>query len=228
MRLILALLATVLLWPSLAVAQAPKRPHAELPSAEQPTRNVPTTGYTLSLIWEPEYCHAPGHKGAAECADRATRSGFTLHGLWPDGAGFNAWPQYCKPVAILTDAEIQAGIAATPSPQLLQHEWAKHGSCDARTATAYFAEEGRLFRAIRFPDMAMLSHRRGLTAGAFQSSFAAANPGMAADMMRLNVNKNGWLQEVWLCLGLDKTPRACPADAGGADPASPLKVQAAN
>jgi ribonuclease T2 len=90
----------------------------------------------------------------------------------------------------------------------------------------YFAEEGRLYHAIRFPDMATLAHRRGLTAGDFQAAFAAANPGMKPDMMRLNVNKRGWLEEVWLCLGLDKRPRACPAGQGGAAPTDPVKVQA--
>ncbi len=223
----LMMLASLLLLPSLAIAQS--RPlHADLPSATEPARRVAITGYTLTLSWQPEYCHAPDHRASDECTNRATRSSFALHGLWPDGAGPNLWPQYCHPVALLTDAEIKAGIAATPSPQLMQHEWAKHGSCFAPNATAFFAEEDRLFRAVRLPDMATLAHRRGLTVAAFQSAFAAVNPGMTAEMMRLNVNKRGWLEEVWLCLGTDRKPRACPADAGGADPGTALKVQAAN
>jgi ribonuclease T2 len=218
------LLASLLL-PSLALAQAPARPHADLPTAAQPARRVSITGYTLALTWEPEYCHAPDHASDVECTG-ARRGTFALHGLWPDGGGQDKWPQYCRPVAILTDAEIAAGIAATPSPQLMQHEWAKHGSCFAPNATTFFAQEDGLFRAVRLPDMATLAHRRGLTVAAFQAAFAAANPGMDADMMRLDVNKKGWLEEVWLCLGTDKRPRACPADTGGADTATALKVQA--
>ena len=227
MRIVM-LLASLLLVPALAGAQTLSRPHADLPSAGQPARRVPITGYTLALTWAPEYCHAPDHRSADECANRATRGGFVLHGLWPDGGGPDKWPQYCHPVAILTDDEVKAGIGATPSAQLMQHEWAKHGSCFAPSATAFFAEEGRLYRAVRLPDMAMLSHRRDLTVTAFQSAFAAANPGMTADMMRLNVNKRGWLEEVWLCLGNDRKPRACPTDAGGADPGAALKVQASS
>ncbi|HEY0269361.1 MAG TPA: ribonuclease T [Sphingomonas sp.] len=219
------MLLAILLLPASVLGQTVRRPHADLPGAEQPARRVPITGYTLALSWAPEYCHAPAHRAADECVG-AARRGFTLHGLWPDGGGPDKWPQYCKPVAILTDAEIAAGIAATPSPQLMQHEWAKHGSCFAPNATAFFATEDALFRAVRLPDMAMLAHRRGLTVAAFQSAFAAANPGMRGDMMRLDVNRSGWLEEVWLCLGLDKQPRACPADAGGADPDTALKVQA--
>lgn len=211
-------------------AQTSQRLHADLPSDAQPTRNVPTTGYTLALSWAPEYCHVgKGRKPRdGECADRASRSNFTLHGLWPDGVGPEKWPQYCHPVDILTLAQIRVGSDATPSPQLLQHEWAKHGSCTGDDPVAFFAEESRLFRAIRYPDMATLARRRGLTAGVFQSAFAAANPGMRADMMRLNVNTKGWLEEVWLCLGLDKRSRPCAADQGGAKPNDPIKVQAAS
>ena len=227
MRLLLLIVA--LLMPAVAAAQALPRPHAELASADQPARRVPTTGYTLSLIWTPEHCFSQARRGGngddMECSGAAAH-GFILHGLWPDGDGPNRWPQYCHPVAILTDAELRAGIAATPSPQLLQHEWAKHGSCMTDDPVRFFAIEDGLYNGIHTPDMASLAHRRGLTAGQFQSAFAAVNPGMRADMMRLNLNKRGWLEEVWLCLGLDRRPRSCPVGQGGAQPNDPLKVQA--
>jgi ribonuclease T2 len=225
MRILLLLLA--LIAPTMAAAQALPVPHAELASADQPARRVPTTGYTLSMIWTPEHCFAQNKRGRGqddmECSGVAAR-GFILHGLWPDGDGPNRWPQYCHPVSILTDAQMQAGIGATPSTQLLQHEWAKHGSCMAGDPLSYFRIEDGVYASIRTPDMANLAHRRGLTVGQFQAAFAAANPGMRPDMMRLNLNKNGWLEEVWLCLGLDKRPRTCPASAGGAQPGDPVKV----
>ncbi len=228
MRLAFPLL-TAALMASASVAEVPQRLHAELPSAEQPVRNVPTRSYTLSLIWTPEHCYAQrGRRGGGdvECSNRAVRSGFTLHGLWPDGDGPNRWPQYCHPVGVLTDQQIRAGIGATPSPQLLQHEWAKHGSCMFDDPVRYFTEEDRVYATIRTPNMTMLAHRRGLTAGEFQAAFTAANPGMTPDMMRLNVNKRGWLEEVWICLGLDMRPRACPAGQGGAQRGDRIKVQA--
>ena len=223
-KLVIAMAAALLA--AIAAAQT-AHVHAELASAEQPVRRVPTTGYTLSLIWTPEHCYAsrshPHDGGDPECSGPAAH-GFTLHGLWPDGDGPNRWPQYCRPVALLTDAQIAAGVRATPAPQLLQHEWAKHGSCMTGDPIAYFALEDRLYAGIRPPDMAMLSHRRGTTAGGFQAAFAAANPGMTADMLRLDVNKRGWLEEVWICLGLDKRPRVCPASQGGAQAGDPVKV----
>jgi ribonuclease T2 len=210
-----------------AVAQTYPRPHPELPSDAEPVRTVPTKSYTLALSWQPEYCHArTDHSAFGGCGNDATRLGFALHGLWPDGEGFNRWPQYCRPVEILTDRQIAAGIGATPAPQQLQHEWAKHGPCVTSDPIAYFQDETRLFKSVRVPDMASLAQRKDLTAIQFQQAFADANPGMRAEMMRLNVTKSGWLSEVWLCLGLDKRPRICPATQGGAKPATRIRIQA--
>ena len=79
MRWLLILVAASLT-PSLAVAQI-ARTHAELPSGDQPVRRVPTTGYTLSLIWTPEHCYAsqrhPRDGADPECSG-ASAHGFTL------------------------------------------------------------------------------------------------------------------------------------------------------
>jgi ribonuclease T2 len=42
------------------------------------------------------------------------------------------------------------------------------------------------------------------------------------------VKKTGWLSEVWICLGLDKRPKACPASQGGAKPTTRIRIQAPN
>jgi ribonuclease T2 len=207
-------------------AAAQTAPHAELPSADQPARQVPTTGYTLAMSWAPEYCHSRRGQGGddAECGSQAAR-GFTLHGLWPDGDGPNRWPQYCHPVAILTEAQMTAALAYTPSRQLLQHEWAKHGSCTGTDPVRYFADEDRLYRSIAIPDMGALARRRDLTGNDVAAAFAAANPGLPAQAVRLNVNKRGWMEEVWLCLGLDKRPRPCAASAGGAPMGAAVRIE---
>ncbi len=223
MRVVLLWIAALLL-PALAHAQSLAPPHAELPSADQPVRQARTTGYTLALSWAPEFCHSlRGDRASNPECRRGT--GFTLHGLWPDGDGPNRWPQYCKPVSILTERQLEAGIAVTPSRQLLQHEWAKHGSCMGDDPVAYFQEEARLFGRVRTPDMRALAARRGITARDVQAAFAAANPGMRPGMVRVDVNKRGWLEEVWLCLGLDRRPRPCPAGQGGAAPGRTLRIE---
>ena len=224
MRIVVWLAA--LLWTAAAWAQGVPL-HPDLPSASQPARRVPITGYTLAMSWAPEYCHGRrGERGRdPECANPRASGGFTLHGLWPDGDGPNRWPQYCRPVALLTEAQMAPVRDATPSPQLRQHEWAKHGSCMSKDPRAYFAEEARLYQAIATPDMRALARRRDLTAYDVQQAFADLNPGLRPTAVRLNVNRRGWLEEVWLCLGLDKRPRPCAASQGGAAPSSTVRIE---
>lgn len=205
------------------------RPEPEGPGAQQPVRRVATASYTLALIWGPEACHRPRSRGAGDlsCSNAWNRRHFTLHGLWPDGAVDGQWPQYCKPVELLTDAQLRAGLCATPSVQLLQHEWAKHGSCFSADPARYIAEETGLFARLRFPAMAALARRRDLTDLAFRRAFAAANPGMRPEMMRLNVDRAGWLEEVWLCLDRERRWARCAGGQGdGAAGARRIRVAA--
>jgi len=199
------------------------RPVPDGPDAGEPKRVVPIGGYTLALGWSPEYCRTrlASARDRIQCGG-GNRFGFTLHGLWPDGAG-KTWPQYCAPAALLDEKVVRRNLCATPSPQLLQHEWAKHGTCMTPDPARYFATSTRLYRGIAYPDMAALS-RKPQTTASFTRAFARANPGLRADMIRLNVNRKGWLEEVWLCLGADLAPRRCKATGEGAGANAPVKI----
>lgn len=198
-------------------------PRPDLPTAEQPQRKLPTGGYTLALTWAPEYCRNNRFDDSArfQCAS-GNRFGFTLHGLWPDGEGKD-WPQYCGAAQLLDRATIARNLCATPSAQLQQHEWAKHGTCMSATPAAYFGQSTRLYARLRYPDMNALS-RRPLTAGQLAQALASANPGLSAGMMRITARKAGWLDEVWLCLDKRLKYATCPVHQGGVDPRSRLKI----
>ena len=204
-----------------AVPSQIERPRPDTPNARQPRRVVTTASYTLALSWSPQYCRARG-EGGFQCSARVSggnRFGFILHGLWPDGAGRD-WPQYCRPVALLSDATIRANLCATPSVQLLQHEWAKHGSCMTGSAEDYFRRATGLFAQIRYPNMDALSRRGGLTVGAFTAALARTNPGLSPDMMRVATTRGGWLDEVKLCLDLNFRYARCSRGQGGGAPAT--------
>ncbi|MEO0031235.1 MAG: hypothetical protein RIS94_993 [Pseudomonadota bacterium] len=155
-----------------------------------------------------------------QCSGQAGRFGFVLHGLWPESTP-GRWPQWCsaRPVPVET---IRRNLCLTPSPALMAHEWAKHGSCMARTPEGYFRAGRALVRSLAFPDMAHLSRAEGLTAGALRGAMREATPFLPTEAIRVKANPRGWLEEVHVCYGADFFPAAC-TDAGLADDA-PLKI----
>lgn len=227
----LTLAGLAIAMPSVAQAQAyscviPESvpiPRSDGPSADQPRRQLAIGSYTLAISWAPQYCknNARSESARFQCGG-GNRFGFTLHGLWPDGTA-EAWPQYCKPAEILSPAVIRKNLCATPSAQLLQHEWAKHGTCMTDDPNDYFDRATRLFSRLRYPDMNALSRRR-LTAGGLAKAMAAANPGVGADMMRITANRQGWLSEIWLCLDTQMRFSRCPVHQGGLAPTQSVKI----
>ncbi|MBR0552123.1 ribonuclease T2 family protein [Stakelama marina] len=232
MRAAMLAAAALALAPAPALAQAYQcsvpdsitAPHPENPTPSQPKRVLPIGGYTLAIIWSPQHCFDDGGSKDAEfqCGGH-NHFGFTLHGLWPDGEG-KVWPQYCRPAPILSQRVLRRHICTTPSPQLLQHEYAKHGTCMGLAPEAYFTQSNRLYGRLRYPDMQALSRRRNLTAGQLAAAIAGANPGMTADMMRITANGEGWLEEVWFCLDKRFRYRACPAHQGGLAASAPVRI----
>ena len=217
--------------PAVAQAQAAScnlpaaipRPNPDGASAREPKRVLPIGSYTLALGWSPEYCRTrqASARDAIQCGG-GNRFGFTLHGLWPDGRG-KTWPQYCTDAALLPEQVIRENLCATPSPQLLQHEYAKHGTCMTPDPARYFATSTRLYRDVRYPNMAALS-RTPQTTASFTRAFARANPRLRPEMIRLNVNRKGWLEEVWLCLDTKFAPRKCPVTGEGARADAPVRI----
>lgn len=178
-------------------------------------RIAPVTSYVLALSWSPEFCRSrrgsPQHR--LQCGGIAGGGAghfdFVLHGLWPETDG-PRWPQWCRPVRPLSRRLIREHLCTTPSVQLIQREWAKHGSCATSNPGGYLRAGSIMYRAIRYPDMDALS-RRGLTVGQFATAFAAANPGISANMLRVQTNGRGWLTEVRVCLARNFRPRRCPS-----------------
>ena len=209
---------------SCALPERVERPRPDRASVSQPKRVLPIGGYTLALTWSPQFCRERGRdaRSALQCGG-GNRFGFTLHGLWPDGTG-RQWPQYCRPAALVSPAVVRANLCATPSVQLVQHEWAKHGTCmPGYRPASYFARARKLYDPLRYPDMADLS-RKPLTAGDLAGEMARLNPGLPANAVRVTTTRDGWLDELWLCLDQRFRYARCPVSKGGVAPGTRTQI----
>lgn len=179
--------------------------------ANEPRRVKPISGYTLALSWSPEFCRKRkrGLRFKDQCSGDDGSFAFILHGLWPDAQG-PTYPQWCRTTKSLSPTIAKRNFCMMPSTRLMAREWAKHGSCMTKNPETYFRISRIMFNAVQFPNMDRMS-RKPLTAGQFRDAFAAVNDGLRPDMMRLKVNRRGWLQEVRLCLGKSFKPKRCPA-----------------
>lgn len=223
----LAIAATVALLPVSAVAQPlsctiPRDVPDATGEGTGIRRVARVTGHTLALSWNPGFCRQSGNRARFQCQS-ANRFGFVVHGLWPDGAG-GRWPQYCGPPRTIPGTIVRQTLCVMPSPRLQWQQYAKHGSCSGMQPAAYFARIHALHAQLRYPDMTALSRRSDLTVARFTAAFARANPGLSPSAIRVAAGRDGWLDEVRICLDTAYRPRACAPTQRGRPGATPLKI----
>ncbi len=188
--------------------------------AQEEQRILPVTKLVLAYYWWPEQCQRPDSAATPGCQ---AHFGFEVHGLWPDSAG-KTYPQFCRAPTALDLATVRANYCLTPSTSLLQHEWAKHGTCHWADAPTYFASAHAVADKLNLPDAAALP-AAGLTVGALRDAVVAANPTLPRDSLFVATSSNQWLTELRVCLTTRYEPVACEnGDIGAADRAS-LRVR---
>ncbi len=227
-----ALRLAALLAPLPALAQAYQcrvPPRLEMPQPARPdgpSRTTAIGGYTLAVSWSPEYCRGKAASDPAnyQCNRRIGRFGFVLHGLWPEAPRGAKPPQWCaiQPRPTLTD--LRTHLCMTPVPWLLEHEWAKHGSCMARRPEGYFKVSRILWQSLRLPEADRLSRQQGLTVGDLRTAFVAANAAFPRSSVGVLVSNGGYLRELYLCYGTNFLPRACGKRSFGPKDDVPLKI----
>jgi ribonuclease T2 len=183
------------------------------PRPDDVVSGVSVVYYVLALNWTPEWCRSGGSGAAAKEMECATPHGFTLHGLWPDGAA-PPYPRFCHPAGQLDAATVRQMYCRTPSAVLLQHEWQAHGTCSNwPDAKAYFGQASQLFDRIVLPKIEAIPKGK-LTAGAVRDAFAKANPWAPAGGIYVQGGRKETLSEVRFCYDRAFKPIACPGGAG--------------
>lgn len=202
--------------PAPCVAPADLAPAAPYdPPVDEIVRDVAPAFHMLAVSWSPEACRSGKDypDPARQCRDG--RFGLTLHGLWPNGAA-GRHPRYCAaPGPAIPVETVRRHFCMTPSPALLQHEWAAHGTCGWTDPEAYFQQAATLWNALRKPDLEAIPAER-LTAGAIRDAFVSANPGLPRAAIHI-ARTDGWFREARLCYGLDYAPIPCPSSLGAPD-----------
>jgi ribonuclease T2 len=170
--------------------------------------------YLLVLSWSPTHCSSDAGRGRDD--DLQCRSGrpygFVLHGLWPQHE--RGWPEFCPADAAreVSDANMTAALKLSPSRQLVQHEWEKHGTCAGLSQDDYFAaaalavESVAVPKAYRAPAQPLVT-----TPNAVRRAFLDANRDIPDDGLSATCTRNQ-LAEVWVCLDKNLAPRSCSAE----------------
>jgi ribonuclease T2 len=161
--------------------------------------------YLVSLSWSPAYCiNHP--KDQRQCGGRGF--GFILHGLWPQHAS-GGYPQDCPSTSRPSSSAIQKTLAFMPSEKLIQHEWAKHGTCTGLSADEYLALADKAFSLVQIPaGFQAPSTPRTLTAEQIRNEFTKANPSFPENSIVLKCSGTE-LEEVRVCANTQLKPQSC-------------------
>jgi ribonuclease T2 len=200
-----------------AFAQSCRLPGTIQPAPERPppageVSHTKAGHYVLALTWSPEWCRERADRASEQLQCRDNDFGFVLHGLWPS-ANQGEHPRFCRAAPPLDAATVRRSLCMTPSIELLQHEWAAHGTCAWPTSQAYFTQAAALWNALKTPAL----DAPVMTGAQLRQAFAAANPGLPRSAINLRVASGNRLLEVGVCYDLKFRPAACPRGTGTPD-----------
>ncbi|WP_112872847.1 ribonuclease T2 family protein [Paracoccus endophyticus] len=165
----------------------------------------------LALSWSPSWCATTGRAGEAAQCDPARRTGFVVHGLWPQYE--RGWPADCDTAERdPSRRESQAMADIMGSGGLAWHQWRKHGRCSGLSAAGYYRTVRAAAGGVRIPPvLAMLPRDVRLDAAVIEDAFIDVNPRLTRDAITVTCD-DGRLDEVRICLTRAMDPRACAPD----------------
>jgi len=164
--------------------------------------------YLLTLSWAPEFCASnPSGRTSDECNPNK-HMGLVVHGLWPQYNN-GQWPQDCASTPPVASATVNHMMPIMPGSSLIQHEWAKHGTCSGLAVDQYFAAIEKFYNALKVPDdFKNPSSSSETSPSDIEQKFATANQA-PQEAFRVSCPQNTF-SAVEICLTKDFQYQACP------------------
>lgn len=159
--------------------------------------------YVMAFSWSPGYCRSQGERANRQQCGGDERYGFVVHGLWPQFS--DGYPQDCATDLPLT---VERSIARSmldimPSYGLINHEWAKHGTCSGLSQSDYFKVTRAAYDRINKAVVADAQNRTiEMTQGAVEAAFRQLNAGLDSDEIAVTCDRR-FLRDVRVCLSKD-------------------------
>src|SRR5213593_1470970 len=164
--------------------------------------------YVLALSWSPSFCEAAGDRAQGQPQCGARPYAFVVHGLWPQYE--KGFPEYCQVPAPRLDRNIVSSMLdAMPAPQLIFHEWDRHGTCSGLSPRAYFDTVRKARAVVKIPgEYIELKAPLTVTPDEVEEAFVKANPGLTKGAIAVGCD-NKRLREVRVCLSKELRFREC-------------------
>lgn len=167
--------------------------------------------YLYALSWTPAYCAREGKSAdPRQCATGGERAGFVLHGLWPQwNAG--GWPERCTRDRSIPKRVADAMLEIMPTPELVEHQWTKHGTCSGLPPDLYFADAMAAWERVRIPpEFVTATPGTTVTAQQVEKRFVEVNFDLTPARIATVCDRQG-LYEIRICMDKDLVFRDCGA-----------------
>jgi len=165
--------------------------------------------YLLTLSWAPQFCASNASARTSDECNPNKHMGLVVHGLWPQYNN-GKWPQNCANTPPVSSATVNHMLPIMPGSSLIQHEWAKHGTCSGLSVDQYFAAIEKLYNGLKVPDeFKNPSSASEAKPSDIEQKFATANQA-SAEAFRVSCPQNEF-SAVEICLTKDFQYQACPA-----------------
>jgi ribonuclease T2 len=168
--------------------------------------------YLLVLSWSPSFCADSAERDPARSA-RNPQCGprpfsFVVHGLWPQYE--RGFPEFCQvPAPRLNRNIVSEMLDLMPAPNLIFHEWDRHGTCSGLSPNAYFETIRKARAVVKIPPQYLdLPSALTVTPEEVETAFIKANPGLKPEGISISCGSRR-LDEVRICMSRDLQFRGC-------------------